>query len=132
FCAWDGGRLATEAEWNYAAAGGTQQRVYPWSSPAKSTAITPQRASYWVDGTVTCMGDGVAGCTLTDLVPVGTLSGTGRFGQADLGGNVWEWTRDASNNPYSVNPCTDCSVLTGSSNRVIRGGSFFGAATTLR
>jgi formylglycine-generating enzyme required for sulfatase activity len=30
FCAWDGGRLPSFAEWNYALAGGDEQRTYPW------------------------------------------------------------------------------------------------------
>ena len=38
FCIWDGGFLPSEAEWEYAAAGGSQQREYPWGSTDPGTA----------------------------------------------------------------------------------------------
>jgi len=121
FCAWDGGFLPTEAEWNYAAAGGEEQRAYPWSSPAGSLTIDAAHASYW-DGT-DCTGDGMPDCALTDLGAVGTKpAGDGRWGQADLAGNVLEWTLDFFA-AYPL-PCSDCANLTLAAHRVIRGGSY--------
>jgi formylglycine-generating enzyme required for sulfatase activity len=121
FCAWDGGYLPTEAEWNYAATGGDQQRAYPWSSPAASLAVDGSYASY-NDG-IDCVGDGMSGCTLTDLVPVGMKpKGNGRWGQSDLAGNVYEWTLDWDTE--YVTPCTDCAALTTPPYRIRRGGDF--------
>jgi formylglycine-generating enzyme len=129
FCVWDGGYLPTEAEWNYAAAGGDEQRAYPWSSPASSLTLDGSHASY-DDGT-NCVGDGMAGCALTDLVAVGTKPvGNGRWGQSDLAGDVFEWTLDWEAAYASL--CTDCANLMPTSNREVRGGSFRHVAPNLR
>lgn len=133
FCAWDGGRLPTEAEWNFVAAGGDEQRVYPWSSPPDAADISPDNASYWEDGTMQCAGDGQPGCTLEDIVRVGLKSpGAGRWGHDSLAGNVWEWVLDAYANPYPLAPCCDCASMGDpGDDRVLRGGSFFGNRSTL-
>jgi formylglycine-generating enzyme required for sulfatase activity len=125
FCIWDGGWLPTEAEWNFAAAGGDQQRVYPWSYPWTSTYINIDDASYLVvpeDGY--CGGDRMSGCTVTDLIRPGSRpDGNGRWEHADLSGNVYEWVRDRWADPYPPS-CEDCVVLSGSDTRVARGGCY--------
>jgi sulfatase modifying factor 1 len=127
FCAWDGGYLPTDAEWNYAAAGGDQQRAYPWSSPADSLTVDSARASY--NG----LGDGSQARDFApaDIIMVGTKpNGDGRWGQSDLGGNVDEWTLDTSG-PLPL-PCNDCANLTVNFNRDVRGGNWLDFDFALR
>jgi sulfatase modifying factor 1 len=119
FCIWDGGFLPSSAEWEYAAAGGSQQREYPWGS---NDPLTGFYAS------CNC----AATANTTTLLAVGTATlGAGLWGQLDLAGNVQEWNLDwvgacggscvmVDNN---VNPCVDCARFDAPSGRVTRGGA---------
>jgi sulfatase modifying factor 1 len=136
FCAWDGGRLPTYAEMNFASAGGSEQRVYPWSVPAGDQTIARTRAAYTCsftlpalncpasycsdaaivsspcDATVclapaSCVSPSCTGCTLADIAPVGSLpSGAGKWGHFDLSGNVAELVYDTDG--ALPMPCSDC------------------------
>jgi formylglycine-generating enzyme required for sulfatase activity len=118
FCIWDGGFLPSEAEWRYAAAGGDQQRKYPWGSmdPGSSSQYAMYNC-YYPTGTG-------GNCTsLSNVAKVGsTPLGAGRWGQLDLSGSDWEWNLDV----YTTfaNPCTDCAAFSGGSNRELPGGGF--------
>jgi formylglycine-generating enzyme required for sulfatase activity len=131
FCIWDRGRLPTEAEWNYAAAGGDHQRVYPWSSPPSATVVEERHASFYMDSYLQCRGDYVNGCTVADMIPVGTrFDGDAEFGHADMAGNVYEWVQDGF--AAYANPCADCANLTAGPDRTIRGGSYSNFYALLR
>jgi formylglycine-generating enzyme required for sulfatase activity len=121
FCVWDGGRLPTEAEWEYAAAGGNENRLYPWGStaPAGDCVLANWRS-----------------CAINGVRSVGlSPAGAGRWGHSDLAGNVFERTFDwYESNWYlqagasTQNACNVADATT----RTMRGGSFANNADGLR
>jgi formylglycine-generating enzyme len=120
FCVWDGGFLPSEAEWEYASAGGSQQRQYPWGTgdPGVENLFAIYGCDYPIPSDTGTCSLGVA-----NLAPVGTApQGAGLWGQLDLAGNVYEWTLDQGA-PY-VDPCTDCAYLSGTFEREVRGGNY--------
>jgi formylglycine-generating enzyme required for sulfatase activity len=116
FCIWDGGFLPSEAEWAYVAAGGSQEREYPWGSTDPTTAN--QYAIYLNYYYTVNPTTGVV-----NVAPVGTATlGAAYWGQLDMEGEVWEWNLDWV--ATYVDPCTNCAYLTSASYRVLRGSNW--------
>ncbi len=117
FCIWDGGFLPSESEWEYASAGGSQEREFTWgeTDPGMANAYAIY-GCFYPSGLGTCSG-------VANIAPVGTAtSGAGLWGQLDMGGEVWEWNLDLQAG-FPL-PCTDCANITAGTQRGIRGGDF--------
>ncbi|MBN1770636.1 MAG: SUMF1/EgtB/PvdO family nonheme iron enzyme [Deltaproteobacteria bacterium] len=130
YCAWNGKRLPTEAEWEKAARGGCEIQAPTGCGPEDELTYP------WGEAEPTCDHANFVGC-VTDVDRVQARpAGASPYGAQDMTGNAQEWVSDwylgASYDACRLGTCVDPTGPAMGSEKVFRGGHWESVPDYLR